>query len=374
MSLLLNFTAPTALTSPLLVGPPVATTGGSIDSIPSLTLVSTVPVSATLELQGTASGLLLNRVTTIERDAIVTPANGMLVYNTTTDQLNIYAASAWTIVEASGGAIVSTSIQNGAGTVALPSYTFTGDTNTGMWSSAADVIDFSSAGARTLQVEGTGALAISGGTSAGGIRLWNQANTFWSLIKSAAVASNLTWTWPLIDSAVPAGGISTTTAIPMSSNASGVLAFSNTGMAYATGTITSQNIIDMATTGVTLLGTPGVGFAYVIHSFGLELIGGTAYGNGGTVYLQYGTTGAGTVTATAMLPATAVTAASTGNNTFATVNGLIGANKNGTTLSGTQQTTAATSNAVISITASTAFITGTGTAKWYIWYSIVPIT
>lgn len=36
------------------------------------------------------TGLLLPRLTTVERDAIVTPLAGLLIYNTTTNKLNVY--------------------------------------------------------------------------------------------------------------------------------------------------------------------------------------------------------------------------------------------------------------------------------------------
>jgi hypothetical protein len=48
-------------------------------------------------------------------------------------------------------------ISNALGAVGAPSYTFTGDTNTGMWSSGADTLDFSTAGVNRLSIASTGA-------------------------------------------------------------------------------------------------------------------------------------------------------------------------------------------------------------------------
>jgi hypothetical protein len=127
-------------------------------------------------------------------------------------------------------------IENASGTIALPSYTFTGDTDSGLWRSAANTLDMSTNAFRVMQwaaspalsvnyhvftasattlspswtvagtdanidaqtgPKGTGSLSVRGATNAGSIKLWNQANTFWTKVESAAVASNITYTLPL---------------------------------------------------------------------------------------------------------------------------------------------------------------------------------
>jgi hypothetical protein len=55
-----------------------------------------------------------------------------------------------------GRSVSSSSVANGLGTAALPSYTFTGDTNTGMWSPGADLIAFSQGGTERLRIVGSG--------------------------------------------------------------------------------------------------------------------------------------------------------------------------------------------------------------------------
>ena len=66
--------------------------------------VSITPhVSSILELRSTTSGFLPPRMTTIERDAVVTPATGLLVYNTSTSQLNYYNGTAWQPISSIGG-------------------------------------------------------------------------------------------------------------------------------------------------------------------------------------------------------------------------------------------------------------------------------
>lgn len=54
--------------------------------------------SALLTLNSTTLGLLLPRMTTTQRNAISSPASGLLIYNTSTGKLNFRAASAWEAV------------------------------------------------------------------------------------------------------------------------------------------------------------------------------------------------------------------------------------------------------------------------------------
>ena len=55
----------------------------------------TPDASSILELRTTTKGLLTPRMTTTQRDAISLPANGLVVYNTTTNQFNFYNGTAW---------------------------------------------------------------------------------------------------------------------------------------------------------------------------------------------------------------------------------------------------------------------------------------
>lgn len=54
--------------------------------------------SAVLELKSTTKGLLLPRLTTAERDAISAPVAGLLVYNSSTNKLNVRVAAGWEAV------------------------------------------------------------------------------------------------------------------------------------------------------------------------------------------------------------------------------------------------------------------------------------
>lgn len=63
-----------------------------------------------------------------------------------------------------GRAVSASSLANGLGAVGTPSYTFTGDTDTGMWSPAADTLAFSEGGAEVMRITSAGNVGI--GTNA----------------------------------------------------------------------------------------------------------------------------------------------------------------------------------------------------------------
>jgi hypothetical protein len=54
--------------------------------------------SAMLDIKSTNRGLLIPRMTTTQRNAIVSPADGLIIYNTTTNELNQRQNSAWKIL------------------------------------------------------------------------------------------------------------------------------------------------------------------------------------------------------------------------------------------------------------------------------------
>ncbi len=56
---------------------------------------NTNAASAQLQADSTTKGFLPPRMTTTERDAISSPAEGLVIYNLTTHVLNFYDGSAW---------------------------------------------------------------------------------------------------------------------------------------------------------------------------------------------------------------------------------------------------------------------------------------
>lgn len=59
----------------------------------------TIDVSARLQADSTSQGFLPPRLTTTQRDAISTPATGLLIFNTSDGQYNFYNGAAWTALE-----------------------------------------------------------------------------------------------------------------------------------------------------------------------------------------------------------------------------------------------------------------------------------
>jgi hypothetical protein len=203
------------------------------------------------------------------------------------------------------------SIQNAVGTAALPSYTFTGRTNTGLWSSAANTLDFAANAVNQFQVFGTAAAvqwiraqggpAVSGlGTAtaqfiatagvggdanidvgvkglgtgglaliptasgtAGTLRFWNPAGTFWSAFKAGANTGNNTFIWPLNAPAVNGQVMTFTTA--------GVGSWS---------TIPDSSWIDQTATPITMAGNA----SYVADTAGLLTFNMPAVVAQGTVF------------------------------------------------------------------------------------------
>ena len=101
--------------------------------------------TAILELSSSAKGFLPPRLTTTQRNAISSPAEGLVVYNDTTNQLNVYNGSAWTIA---GGATINSATENELVTVASTvteldaeaNLTFDGSTLKVLGAAAANVV------------------------------------------------------------------------------------------------------------------------------------------------------------------------------------------------------------------------------------------
>ncbi|MBI5530484.1 MAG: helix-turn-helix domain-containing protein, partial [Candidatus Doudnabacteria bacterium] len=69
--------------------------------------------SAILQLNSTSTGFLAPRMTQAERDAIVSPASGLLVYNTNTNQYNVFNGTSWVAVGSGGSGTGSGSVGTG---------------------------------------------------------------------------------------------------------------------------------------------------------------------------------------------------------------------------------------------------------------------
>jgi len=62
--------------------------------------ISTPDPSSMLDISSTTKGLLAPRMTTIEKNAILSPAIGLLIYDTNLDKFNYFDGTSWVILEA----------------------------------------------------------------------------------------------------------------------------------------------------------------------------------------------------------------------------------------------------------------------------------
>ncbi len=109
---------------------------------------------------------------------------------------------------------VATSVIFSDGNAGNPSISFATDLTSGFYKVANGSMGYSSLGTQSLIFSSYGLGLPSQGTT----RYYNAGNTFYAALKAGAMAANVTWTLPLIDS-VSSGGI-------LQSNAAGTLSFS----------------------------------------------------------------------------------------------------------------------------------------------------
>jgi len=69
--------------------------GNSFSQVGISNVAITPHTSSVLELRSTTTGFLPPRMTTTERNAVSSPATGLMIYNTTTSELNSYNGAAW---------------------------------------------------------------------------------------------------------------------------------------------------------------------------------------------------------------------------------------------------------------------------------------
>jgi hypothetical protein len=58
-----------------------------------------IEATAAMEVESTTKGFLPPRMTDTQRDAITSPATGLMIYNTTTNKVNFYNGSAWRAID-----------------------------------------------------------------------------------------------------------------------------------------------------------------------------------------------------------------------------------------------------------------------------------
>lgn len=176
--------------------------------------------------------------------------------DTTTNTLKLRNAanSAWIELRQLDGDFTSVSVDNG--TAAAPSVYFNASgTDTGMYSSGVDAVDFSTAGTRRLGIASGGDLTVYGGNvtlnTQGNLRFADADSSNWVAFKSpATVATNVTWTLPSVDG---------TNGQALTTNGTGTLSW--TSPASTTDNITAGNtnatVVDTGSDGRFIVTTEG---------------------------------------------------------------------------------------------------------------------
>lgn len=179
-----------ASTGAVTLSLPQAISTGAAVQFGGLSLGATLVSSAMLSMSSTTLGFLPPRMTTAQRDAISSPATGLQVYNTTTNQYNLYDGTSWMPFSQSAGGTVtagaqynlpfynaagttltaSTTINTNAngglllgnGTLAAPAYSFSTHTNSGFYSDTSGFINFGILGSFIASFDNTGLLMNTG--------------------------------------------------------------------------------------------------------------------------------------------------------------------------------------------------------------------
>ncbi len=79
----------------LYVGGGTTRLGGALVVDGAAGVGGAAPASAALAVTSTTQGVLFPRMTETQRDAIAAPAEGLVIYNTTSHKLNVRVAAAW---------------------------------------------------------------------------------------------------------------------------------------------------------------------------------------------------------------------------------------------------------------------------------------
>ena len=103
--------------------------------------------------------------------ALALDASKNVVSVTNSGTGNNVLATSPTLVTPTLGAASATSVAAALGAVGTPSYTFTGDLNTGMWSPAADTLAFSEGGVEAMRINSSGNVGIGTASWPSGQRL-----------------------------------------------------------------------------------------------------------------------------------------------------------------------------------------------------------
>jgi hypothetical protein len=170
----INSTSPTTFTSGVLITDTTNSVNGARGVIEN-----TITPSTALDIQSTEGALVIPRLTTAQRD-ILTPSNGMMVYNTTTNKFNVFQNEIWDVLETGtvGGDATyilqtpDTDLPNAQALSALTTGVLKSTTTTGVVTIATDIIEdgnsnlFVGTGSGNLTLTGTDNTSLGTGLPA----------------------------------------------------------------------------------------------------------------------------------------------------------------------------------------------------------------
>ncbi|PCJ79409.1 MAG: hypothetical protein COA57_15700 [Flavobacteriales bacterium] len=162
--------------------------------------------SAIFDVNSTTKGNLFPRMTTAQRDAIASPANGLIIYNIDCNNFNYYNGSAWIPINSVGGSAPATPGAITGNTIVCVNAT--GEAySISIVSGATAYTWIVPAGATVATGQGTTAITVDYGSTAGNVCVTASNNCGTSAASCTAITIN---TAPAAPTATVATGITST--------------------------------------------------------------------------------------------------------------------------------------------------------------------
>lgn len=160
--------------------------------------------SAMLDISSTTKGTLFPRMTTVQRNAITTPATGLIIYNTTSNCLEFYNSTSWQTAACkcaskpyagiSGPAKVAYNQQNIVYTANYdPSYTYTWTVNG--YASIASTASGVGVNSITVNVQTSGGVLGTGRAFNVGLTVTNECGTSAAIPLTVTAGGYQKWGW-----------------------------------------------------------------------------------------------------------------------------------------------------------------------------------